>query len=54
MEMDLDELLVPYRQKAVSLKMFGNVLRDRVLIQILSLDEKLCVITKLQHNFSSS
>jgi hypothetical protein len=54
MEMDFDQFLIPYRQKAVSLKMFGNILCDCILIQILSLDEELCVITKFQHNLSSS
>ena len=51
--MDLDQLLVADRQQAVPLEVLDKVVVDRILVQILSLDQELCLISKFQHNRSS-
>jgi hypothetical protein len=45
--MDLDQILIPCRDQAVTLKMLGDVIRDLVLVQISvsSVNKKLCVVT---------
>ena len=47
--MNLDQLLVADCQQAVTLEVLDKVIVDRILIQILSFDQELCVIPKLQH-----
>ena len=44
-----DQLLVADCQQAVPLEVLDKVIVDRILIQILSFDQELCVIPKFQH-----
>ena len=45
-EMNLDQILVAHRQKAVAFEMLRDVVADLILVEIVSFDQKLRVITK--------
>ena len=51
MEMDLDQFIIADSQKAVALKMFVELVADHVFVQILTLDQKLCIISEFKHNY---
>ena len=48
-KMNFDQVLVTDGKKAVALKVFGDVVVDLILVEILALDEELGVISVFQH-----
>ena len=54
MEMNLDQILISNRQQAVPFKILRKIIADLILVQIMALDQQLCVITKFQHKSTLS
>jgi hypothetical protein len=52
--MDLDHVLIPDREQAVALKMLRDVIIDGILVQIITVDQKLCIIPEFKHIRSPS
>ena len=54
MEMNLDQILISNRQQTVPFKIFRKIIADLILVQIMALDQQLCVITKFQNKSTLS
>ncbi len=49
MVVNLDKILVPYRQQAIALEIVQKVIVDGILIQVLALNEELGIVTEFGH-----
>ena len=47
MIMDLDQILISYCKQTVTFKILCKIITDHIFIEILSLDQKLCIISEL-------
>jgi hypothetical protein len=46
MEVNLNEFLITYSEKAIALEILCDVIVDNILIKVLALDKELCIISK--------
>src|SRR5574344_508087 len=47
MKMNLYRIVIAYRDTAVSLEVFRDVISDIIFIKILAIDKKLCIVSEL-------
>jgi hypothetical protein len=52
MEMNLDRVAVAaYRKQAVALEVVGDIVADFIFVQIIAVNQELCIVSVSQHNF---